>query len=240
MQFLHRDAVPVGGRLVQIAFTGKGLPRVSPEDFGAAVGVLLPVGVEPAWVRQVHSADVAETETPGSGGRADALVTDRAGLGLSVVTADCVPVLLAGRGASDGDGRPVPQIAAVHAGWRGVVAGIVGAAVHRFDTPPETAWIGPAISDAVYEVGPEVAGQVAAVADESVVSRGPSGREHVDLRRAVEIQLRRLGVEDVRQVDRCTFSDEALWSYRRDGSDAWRNLSVIWIEPRESDSETQV
>lgn len=231
MKFLHRDALPVGSGLVQIAFTGKGVAAAGEDDLGRVVGDLLPAGVEAAWLQQVHSADVAETETPGSGGRADALVTDRAGLGLSVVTADCVPVLLAGRGAFEGDGRPVPQIAAVHAGWRGIAAGIVGEAASRFAGTPRVAWIGPAISAAAYEVGPEVAQQVADGSDDSVLSIGRSGREHVDLRRAAEIQLRRLGVEDIRHVDRCTFGDDSLWSYRRDGSGAGRNLSVIWIEP---------
>ncbi|MDA8016159.1 MAG: polyphenol oxidase family protein [Thermoanaerobaculia bacterium] len=239
MQFLHRDSLlfesgsagEPSRRLVQIAFTGKGLPATKPEDFGRAVGDLLPVDVEPAWVRQIHSADVLEARSSGPCGPADALTTRGAGLGLSVVTADCVPVLLAGWGTETADGLREPQIAAVHAGWRGIAAGIVGEATSRFVEPPRAAWIGPAIGGTVYEVGPEVAGQIAAAADESVVSMGPNGREHVDLRRAVESQLRSLGVGDVRQVDRCTYSDESLWSYRRDGERAGRNLSVIWIEP---------
>lgn len=249
LQFLHRDScvlepsndgeVDDARTLVQIAFLGKGVPTAAPEHFGRMVGDLLPVGVDAAWVRQVHSADVVEATDPGTCGPADALVSRRAGLGLTVVTADCVPVLLAGRvwspqGTAGGNGRLVPQVAAVHAGWRGVTSRIVNEAVARFAEPPRAAWIGPAISGEVYEVGPDVAEKVAEVSDGSVVSLGADGsggREHVDLRRAVEIQLRRFGVEDVRQVDRCTYRDESLWSYRRDGDGAGRNLAIIWMEP---------
>lgn len=257
LHFLHRDscllaprldgadAPEAGSRLVQVAFLGRGVPPAGPDDFGRVVGDLLPAGVEAAWVRQIHSADVVEARSVGTCGPADALFTHRPGLGLTVVTADCVPVLLAGRGeagsgnGSGGNGSEgplVPQVAAVHAGWRGVAAGIVPEAARRFAEPPATAWIGPAISGEVYEVGPEVAAQVAVASDESVVSLGSGpdgggGREHVDLRRAVEIQLRGVGVDDVRHVDRCTFRDDALWSYRRDGEDAGRNLAIVWLEP---------
>ena len=244
MQFLHRDSylfpdhpsTPLEGagrRLVQIAFLGKGVPPADGHVFGRVVAGLLPEGVEPSWVRQVHSADVVEAE-PGACGPADALVTRRPALALTVVTADCVPVLLAGlceAGQGQGEVRAELQIAAVHAGWRGVAANIVLKAAGQFAEPPRTAWIGPAISGDVYEVGPEVAEQVVAASDETVLSRGANGREHVDLRRAVEIQLQRLGVEDVRQVERCTFQDDSLWSYRRDGEKAGRNLSLIWMEP---------
>ena len=255
LQFLHRDSRVVetaaGGAptLVQVAFLGKGVPEAAPEDFGRAVGGLLPAGVEAAWVRQIHSADVVEARDPGTCGPGDALATRRPGLGLTVVTADCVPVLLAGRvwspqGAADGNGHLEPQVAAVHAGWRGVASRIVDRAVELFvrqgAEPPLSAWIGPAISGEVYEVGPEVAEKVADASDPSVVSLGPEGsggsggsgsREHVDLRRAVEIQLRRFGVEDVRHVDRCTYRDESLWSYRRDGDGAGRNFAIVWMEP---------
>lgn len=228
LQFLHRDATVLdsqGGHchVVQIAFLGKGVPEWGPENRGDAIRSLLPDGVEPAWADQIHSTDVAYTETMGSCGPADALVTQRTGLALTVVTADCVPILLAAPGPHG------PHIAAVHAGWRGVAGDIVAEAVSRFKTPPATAWIGPAISGDVYEVGPDVASKVATASGSRVVALGPSGREHVDLRRAVEIQLRRNGVLDIRQIEHCTFSDPSLWSYRRDGKRAGRNLSAIWM-----------
>ncbi|KAB2959206.1 MAG: polyphenol oxidase family protein, partial [Thermoanaerobaculia bacterium] len=130
-------------------FLGRGAPArgasISPE--------LLPESVAPAWLRQVHSARVLEAAA-GACGEGDALVTGRAGVAATVATADCVPVLLAVPGA----------VAAVHAGWRGVVAGVVPAALERVrergDLARAVAWIGPSIGPCCYEVGEEVAAQV--------------------------------------------------------------------------------
>lgn len=200
---------------VQVLFAGKGWPRER-EPAGRA---LLPAAVDVAWLDQIHSAETHVVEGPGCGGSGDALVSNRRGLALSVVTADCVPVLLAGE----------RRIAAVHAGWRGVAAEVVGAAVERFESPPRVAWIGPAISGAVYEVSGEVARQVAAVSSEEVVLPGRGERPHVDLVRAVEIQLRRWPGIEIRAIGHCTLSRrDILWSYRRDGAAAGRNHALIW------------
>ncbi|MEM8993318.1 MAG: polyphenol oxidase family protein [Acidobacteriota bacterium] len=201
-------------REIRVRFAGKGWPS----ERRAAVEALTPDGVEGAWLDQIHSADVHGTADPGCAGRGDALVTDRRGLALSVVTADCVPVLLAAGG----------QIAAVHAGWRGVVAGVVPAAGARFVDRPDVAWIGPAISGEVYEVSDEVASAVVEVSAPEVRRPGPRGRPHVDLRRAVEIQLERLGVPEIRHRRECTLGHPELWSYRQQGADAGRNYSLIW------------
>lgn len=209
----HRD---VRGD-VRVCFAGRGWPR----DRAAAAAALTPTGVEAAWLDQIHSADVHGVEAPGCAGEGDALVTDRSGMALAVVTADCVPVLLAGAG----------HISAVHAGWRGVVAGVVPAAAERFDGRPDVAWIGPAISGEVYEVSEEVAGSVVSVSAPEVRTMGPRGRPHVDLRRAVEIQLERLGVADIRHRPECTLRHpKSLWSYRGQGAEAGRNYSLIWKE----------
>ena len=181
-------------------------------------------GPRPAWLRQVHSATVlpAREREVGEG---DALWTRRHDLALTVQTADCVPVLLAG-----GD-----ELAAVHAGWRGIAAGIVPAAVERLASMPAalTAWIGPAIGVCCYEVGEDVAEKVLAALPEgaatSVVRRGAAPRPHLDLRAAVAGQLATAGVDDVRRLGGCTRCDaEHLWSYRRDGLSAGRNLAVVW------------
>ena len=204
--------VDVDGSVVEARFTGKGRPR-RPAEAGAE---LLPSNVETAWVQQVHGADVAGA-APGLCGSADALVSGEPDLALVVVTADCVPVLLAGGG----------QVAAVHAGWRGVVAGVVGAALDRFSSPPEVAWIGPAISGRVYEVSEDVAQQVVAAGGSE--TEGPRGRPHVDLQAAVAFQLSSRGVREIRTVAGCTFSEpDRFWSYRRDGAGAGRNMSWIW------------
>lgn len=202
------------GTKVRVCFAGKGLP---PERQSAAEA-LVPEGIQVSWLQQIHSSQVLAA-APGSCGEGDALVTDRSRLGLSVVTADCVPVLLANR----------RQVAAIHAGWRGVAGEIVGAAMETFTEPIEVAWIGPAISGEVYEVGAEVADQVARVSTPDAVLSVPGRRLHVDLRRAVAHQLSSGGCREIRQVSGCTLKDEpSLWSYRRDGIQAGRNVSMIW------------
>ncbi len=205
-----------GRRDVRVCFTGKG-PRL---DRAAALGRVLPDGVEAAWLRQVHSAAVLDAR-PGDNGAGDALVTAERNRGLAVVTADCVPVLLAGGG----------RIAAVHAGWRGVAQAIVPAALQRFDGAcgAVAAWIGPAIGQCCYEVGPDVAAEVVAASSAEVARRGRRGRPHLDLVAAVRMQLERGGVREVRIAPGCTRCDEQrLWSYRREGPGAGRNLAAIW------------
>lgn len=177
---------------------------------------------EVAWSRQIHSARILAATAAGPCGEGDALTTRRVGLALSVVTADCVPVLLAGD----------DEIAAVHAGWRGIEAGIVGKTIARLDTSVErlTAWLGPAIGPCCYEVGEEVAARVTAVSDPGVVVPGRGPRPHLDLHAAITSQLRRAGVGATRHVADCTrCSVERLWSYRREGPRAGRNLGFIWL-----------
>jgi YfiH family protein len=214
---------------VEVRFVGRGEEKTRDETLRAVEADAPPV----AALKQVHSARVVPVDGPGFAGEGDALVTRRPGLALSVITADCVPVLL-----SMGD-----AIAAVHAGWRGAVAGVVPAAVEELrrvagasanETPP-VAWIGPAIGACCYEVGPDVAAQVVAASGEEVSTPGPAGKPHVDVARAVELQLRRAGIADVRRLGpSCTRCDpELLWSYRRDGAKAGRNIAYVWM--REGD-----
>ena len=179
---------------------------------------------EVAGLRQVHSPRVLEARQGGLCGEGDALITDRAGLALSVVTADCVPILVAA-----GD-----WIAAVHAGWRGIAGGVVGATVERLreagagDPASWRAWIGPAIGACCYEVGPEVAERVAAATRGGVVVPVAGANPRLDLLAAAAHQLAAAGVPHTWLV-RCTRCDDAaLWSYRRHGKAAGRNLAFIW------------
>lgn len=174
----------------------------------------------PAWLVQTHSANVVLAQA-GENGEGDALVTDRPNLALSVVTADCVPVLLASP----------RQVAAVHAGWRGLVQRILPAALERFEgsSADVTAWIGPAIGPCCYEVGYEVAEEVVGVSSPLVVHPGTRGRPHLDLHAAAALQLAAYGVREIRRVAHCTqCSNQELWSYRRDGKMAGRNQAVVW------------
>lgn len=207
-----------------------------------------------AWARQVHGAAVAVIEGPEQADEhpeADALLTAQPGVLLSVRAADCVPVLLAGR-----DGRAV---AAVHAGWRGVIAGVVPAAVvamsNRFGIAARdlVAAVGPCISRAHFEVGPEVAaafrdaglGDAVDADRASAAGASPPGavpgaaalragpRPHVDLPAAVVMQLAAAGVprDAVDATDRCTFRDvDEFYSHRRDRGQTGRMAAVIAVK----------
>jgi purine-nucleoside/S-methyl-5'-thioadenosine phosphorylase / adenosine deaminase len=206
---------------VAVLFTGRGPGGTREEVLRRVEPGAPPV----AWARQVHSARVLAAGSPGEQGEGDALVTSRSGLALCAVTADCVPVLLAGPGG----------LAAVHAGWRGIAGGVVAAALARLAAPLSawTAWIGPAIGACCYEVGDDVAAQVAAASSPAVILLGPAGRPHLDLHAAVRLQLSEAGVTKTFSLPLCTRCEEEwLWSYRREGKKAGRNLAVIWREAR--------
>jgi YfiH family protein len=185
-------------------------------------GELARRGLEVARLRQIHSARVVDAH-PGDCGDGDALLGSRPGLALRVITADCVPVLLESAAA----------IAAVHAGWRGLAAGIVGAAASRLGERPRAAVVGPAIGGCCYEVGPEVAAAVAAEvgSDAVILDRGEGRRPHLDLPLAARLLLERAGVDDIATVGVCTRCEPTrLWSYRRDGRGAGRNYAFLWRE----------
>lgn len=233
------------GDRVEVLFIGRpghgGSPEASRREILEAVRPPSRVP-ELAWVRQVHSARVVRlcgskeggAFRAGEAGEADALVADRPDLALSVVTADCVPVLLASR-------RSGGPVAAIHAGWRGTAGEIVPRALEVLREVGVreagwTAWLGPAIGPCCYEVGEEVAERVAGVAGAGVVLPNPvperADRPHLDLRGAVALQLRRSGVGEVRLLGGCTrCSADQLWSYRRQGTEAGRNLAFIWFHP---------
>ena len=236
---LARASAPVGGPssegshpvwqasigAVEVRFVGKGLGGTRTAILRQVEGRELPV----AQAKQIHSDRVLAAR-PGYAGRGDALWTDQAGLALSVITADCVPLLL----AAPGHGR----VAAVHAGWRGIVAGVVERVVDALGVPPNEldAWIGPAIGVCCYEVGEDVAERVVEATGPEVVAPGrrlgPGRRPHLDLPGAARHQLTRAGVPAPRVVVRCTRCDgDRLWSYRREGRGAGRNVAYIWMNP---------
>lgn len=206
---------------VRVLFLGRGPADREPAARLRTLGVDLPV----VWNRQVHSARVVEAH-PGTREQADGLFTASAALALAVVTADCVPVLLSAGGA----------VAALHAGWRGLAAGILErgvAALRERDSGELRAWIGPAIGPCCYEVGWDVAQQIARRAGGEVILPPPKEggeRPHLDLASAARLELVRCGVEEVRCFRRCTFcGDDERWSsYRREGAGSGRNLAVIW------------
>jgi hypothetical protein len=115
-----------------------------------------------------------------------------------------------------------------------VVAAAIGRLARHGAARETTAWIGPAIGPCCYEVGPEVARMVAAAGGAESVREGPRGRPHADLAGAVERQLRAEGVTRIVSLALCTrCHPEWLWSHRRDGERAGRNLALIWRSPPE-------
>jgi polyphenol oxidase len=209
---------------VEVRFVGRGPEASRRGERGAILSAVEPGAPPVAWARQVHSADVLPA-VAGECGAGDALWTGERGLALSIATADCVPVLLAG-----------PEgLAAVHAGWRGLAAGILPEAVETVagalgaEPARWSAWIGPAIGPCCYEVGEDVAAEVARASAPEVVVPGRAERPHLDLAAAAHAQLRAAGVGAVARVAACTRCDqETLWSYRREGKGAGRNLAFIW------------
>lgn len=186
--------------------------------------------LRPRVLRQVHGACVVESPASGDdrsreGSRerhsdrspvaaagappeADALVGERPDELYLVRVADCVPVLFAEPG-----GR---RVAAAHAGWRGIVAGILPAVAERFAARGFVAAVGPCLSAARFEVGPEVAEAFVAAGLAQAVRPGRP-RPFVDLRQACALQLRSAGALALDGTDRCTYAHaEDFWSHRRD------------------------
>jgi YfiH family protein len=177
------------------------------------------------WVHQVHAADVVDSTICDfkNSLKADALVTTDASQVLSIRIADCVPILLADESGA--------CVAAVHAGWRGVIAGVIAAAVKAMARPPIAAAIGPCIGFDAFEVGPEVLAEFERVfGRDAPIRRESSGKGNVDLRFACRIQLRQAGLSDGRidGTDRCTFRDaDEFFSHRRDNGVTGRMAALI-------------
>jgi hypothetical protein len=200
----------------------------------------LALPAEPCWLQQVHGIAVANGDEPrGLPPVADAAITVGNGV-LAILTADCLPVVfamplrLAAPGAQ-------PLLGAAHAGWRGLVGGVLEATLARLeaaggDLAGTVAWLGPAIGPAAFEVGDEV--RAAFVAADSVAAaafaRNERGRWQADLFLLARQRLARAGVPAVLGGGVCTVSDAARWySYRRDArpeADTGRLATLVWQE----------
>ena len=159
------------------------------------------------------------------GAAADGIVADAAGLVCTVMTADCMPVLLCDRDAT--------VVAALHAGWRGIAAGIVEAGVRATGSPARLmAWLGPAIGPERYEVGSEVRDAILAGdpgAAGAFRSSGSPRRWHADIEHIVRRRLARCGVVSVHGGGLCTASDpDRFFSHRRDGVTG-RMATLVWL-----------
>ncbi len=190
----------------------------------------LELPAEPLWLEQVHGIEVLDldaTRSPASAATptADAAITRRAGSVCVMQVADCMPVLFAARDAS--------AVAAAHAGWRGLAAGVVEATVARLGVPPRelVAWLGPAIGPRHFEVGEEVRAAFLQpdAAAAAAFSANARGRWQCDLGALARRRLAALGVAAVFGGSWCTYADPArFFSYRRDGQ-CGRMAALIWL-----------
>lgn len=189
----------------------------------------LDLPAEPTWLQQVHGTQVCSL--PARGTTADACISRRTGQVCVVLTADCLPVLLCNRSGT--------TVAAAHAGWRGLAAGVISETVYamREDAAKLVAWLGPAIGPDAFEVGDEVRSEFLArdAAYAAAFSAGASaGKWQLDLYAAARLQLAILGVTSVHGGGFCTYSDaERFYSYRRD-RETGRMASLIWISPSDA------
>ena len=216
--------------------SGAELARVEANRRTAADAII--AGAEIASVHQIHSPDaviVREAVPRGERAHADALVTDRRGLLLGIVTADCAPVLLADVEAG--------VVGAAHAGWRGAVAGVthrtiaamisLGARVERI-----AAAVGPCIAQRNYEVDQDFAERL--LSDDAGAERffadGPRGQPHFDLEAYVVARLAAAGIRRIEAAGLDTYGDaERFYSYRRathrGEADYGRQISLIGLAP---------
>ncbi|RMF65337.1 MAG: peptidoglycan editing factor PgeF [Bacteroidetes bacterium] len=178
-----------------------------------------------ALAGQVHGAAVRVVTAPGLYPGFDGLVTATPGLLLGITAADCAAVLLADADAG--------VVGACHAGWRGTVAGVVPAtldALRTLGARPERlrAYVGPCISARHFEVGPEVAARF----DAAFVLRTPGQKPHVDLKAAVEAQLRQGGIppDHIEVSARCTFAEtHTFFSHRAEHGRTGRMMGLIGL-----------
>lgn len=177
---------------------------------------------EPLWLNQVHGVRVA---SPGSrDGDADAIVADETNAVCVIQTADCLPILFVSAEGS--------EVAAAHAGWRGLADGVLEATVAAMRTRPRDvlAWIGPAISKDAFEVGEEVRLRFLETDNdvESCFSRNAAGRWQADLNAIARRRLTAIGIAEVSGGNRCTYSEPGdFFSFRRDG-ECGRMASFIY------------
>lgn len=181
---------------------------------------------EPSWLAQVHGVTVVDLDEAGAHAAADAAITHRSGNVCAILTADCLPIVFT---TDTGD-----TVAAAHAGWRGMAAGVIGATVRAMAARPDRliAWLGPAIGPDHFEVGGEVR--------EAFLSGGPGagdafkakagGKFMADLGMLARRQLKDLGVTRIYGGGECTYARaDRYFSHRRDGVTG-RQATLVWRE----------
>lgn len=183
----------------------------------------LDLPVAPRWLNQIHSNQVVHFNDARPTVTADAIYADHGPAVCAVLTADCLPILLC---STDGE-----QIAAIHAGWRGLAQGIIQQTLQRFHGPRERilAYLGPAISVAAFEVGDDVRDAFLSfqVVDSITFRPHKLGKWHADICQIAARLLAHEGCHQVTFSHLCTFQDLRWYSYRRQ-PECGRFASLIW------------
>ncbi len=180
---------------------------------------------EPCWLKQVHGIRVVRAEGGAQRAEADAVFTRERGRVCAVMAADCMPVLFADRAGS--------VVAAAHAGWRGLCAGVLEETVQATGADPAAliAWLGPAIGPRAYEVGDEVRDAFLAQDAQAACAFAPARPGHwmLDLYAVARQRLAGAGVSAVSGGGFCTHTEaQRFFSFRRDGSSA-RMAALVWL-----------
>ena len=180
---------------------------------------------EPFWLRQTHTTICADVNDRNCDNAADAAITTRRNIPLVVLTADCVPILICNKNGT--------QIAAVHAGWKGLVGGIIENTIQKFSEPAENylAWIGPAICESCYETGDDIKQQfVNKYPNLEQAFTNDYPKTHTNLPRLAAMILNQHGVNQVYLSNACTFEEnDKFYSYRRQAKTG-RIATLIWFK----------
>jgi YfiH family protein len=203
----------------------------TPEHIAANHALLREVtGLNTQWISQVHGRDVVNLDSPPANLVGDAVVTSQPRTAAAVRVADCLPVLFCDRAGT--------RVAAAHAGWRGLAAGVIEATVAAMEIAPREliAWLGPAIGPTAFEVGDDVRDVFIAHDPRAAGAFAPyperPGKWLADLFALAAMRLRDTGVSALFGGGVCTYiNPDRFFSYRRDKTPG-RMAAMVWIDVR--------
>lgn len=175
---------------------------------------ILPINTKIQWLEQVHGNDVVQlSKISAEPLTADAAVTQEKNICLAIMTADCLPILLASKA---GD-----EVAAIHGGWRPLSTNIIHHTINKMKTSPENiyAWLGPCISPKAFEVGDEVKEIFLQKSDafQAAFIKKPHNKYLANLHKIATIQLKALGIKQISSLPECTYANtDKYYSYRKE------------------------
>ncbi len=180
---------------------------------------------EPAWLQQTHSTIAVKIDPHFQSCEADASYSDEAGQICVVMTADCLPILICNNAGT--------EVAAIHAGWKGLANGVIETTVNQLQSDPADllVWLGPAIGPTAFQVGKDVYDLFIQPDSEALAAFNAQAQEKwlANIYQLARLRLKKLGIQAIYGGDYCTYTDEErFFSYRRDG-DTGRMASLIYI-----------